>query len=173
MSRVLPDLSQKSVQRQFLGHTHIDRGGLAPEPGRPFAVAPRDPSRFVEHEGREVHGKRVIREGRVVMPSRWNRLSFEPVHTGAEQLLVEQAFQRPKPPRQHLAQKPRNVQRLYRPQDQRGVQSVFVIMDRKTGQVLARVRGSAAHCEIEAEKLARSQACELADLKVVFEGELA
>ncbi|WP_419694850.1 hypothetical protein ACN2CC_32060 [Mesorhizobium muleiense] len=46
-------------------------------------------------------------------------------------------------------------------------------MDREQGQVLARVKGSAAHCEIEAEKLARSQGFELADLKVLFEGELA
>lgn len=72
--------------------------------------------------------------------------------------------------RQHQPQ--RNAQRLYRPQDQRGVQSVFVIMDRVSGQVLARVRGNAAHCEIEAEKLARSQGGTLADLRVVFEGEL-
>ncbi len=51
--------------------------------------------------------------------------------------------------------------------------TVFVIMDRKTGQVLARVRGGAARCEIEAEKLARSQGGTLADLRVVWEGELA
>ena len=72
--------------------------------------------------------------------------------------------------RQH--QIPRNDRRMYRPQDQRGVSTVFVILDRETDQVLARVRGGAAHCEVEAEKLACSQGCELADLKVVFEGEL-
>lgn len=75
--------------------------------------------------------------------------------------------------RQHQAKIPRNTRRLYRPQDQRGVETVFVIMDREQGQVLARVKGSAAHCEIEAEKLARSQGGELSDLKVIFEGELA
>jgi len=72
--------------------------------------------------------------------------------------------------RQHKAR--RNKRRLYRPQDQRDVQTCFVILDRETGHVLARVRGDAAHCEIEAEKLARSQGCELSDLRVVFEGEL-
>lgn len=65
----------------------------------------------------------------------------------------------------------RNVQRLYRPQDQRGVQTVFVIEDRSNGQELARVRGGAAHCEIEAEKLARSQGYDFKDLIVRFEGE--
>jgi hypothetical protein len=73
--------------------------------------------------------------------------------------------------RQHQAL--RNARRLYSPQDQRGVTIVFLIMDRVTGQVLARVRGCALHCEQEAEKLARSQGCELADLKVIFEGECA
>lgn len=52
------------------------------------------------------------------------------------------------------------------------MQAVFVIMDRLTGQVLARVRGNAVHCKIEAEKLAQSMSVDLRDLRVRFEGEL-
>ncbi|RWM32616.1 MAG: hypothetical protein EOR77_21540 [Mesorhizobium sp.] len=99
----------------------------------------------------------------------WNRLSKERVRG----CTLRETEPSARPSRQHQAKIPRNTRRLYRPQDQRGVETVFVIMDREQGQVLARVKGSAAHCEIEAEKLARSQGFELADLKVLFEGELS
>ncbi|RWI47555.1 MAG: hypothetical protein EOR34_10460 [Mesorhizobium sp.] len=98
----------------------------------------------------------------------WNKLSKERVRG----CTLRETEPSARPSRQHLAPVPRNAKRLYRPQDQRDVTTVFVIMDRVTGQVLARVKGGAAHCEIEAEKLARSQGGELADLNVIFEGEL-
>ncbi|RUU78237.1 hypothetical protein [Mesorhizobium sp. M7A.F.Ca.MR.362.00.0.0] len=98
----------------------------------------------------------------------WNKMSKERVKTSTP--LPEPRAQIS---RQHQAPIPRNARRLYSPQDQRGVETRFVIMDRQEGQVLARVKGSALHCEKEAEKLARSQGCELADLKVIFEGELS
>ncbi|RWH52249.1 MAG: hypothetical protein EOQ82_26490 [Mesorhizobium sp.] len=99
----------------------------------------------------------------------WNKLSKERVRG----CTLRETEPSARMSRQHQAKIPRNARRLYSPQDQRGVETVFVIMDRVTGQVLARVRGGATHCEIEAEKLARSQGGELADLKVIFEGELA
>lgn len=96
----------------------------------------------------------------------WNTLSKERVRTHEP---VPEPSARLS--RQHQAAPKRNARRLYTPQDQRGVETVFVIMDRQEGQVLARVKGTALHCEVEAEKLARSQGFELADLKVIFEGE--
>jgi hypothetical protein len=142
--RVLPDLSQKPR----LGHrtTHT--------------VLVRDDGFAQSHSFAEpVH--RV-----------WNKLSKERVRgcTAPEREALERVSARPS--RQHQAPIKRNARRLYTPQDQRGVETVFVIMDRQEGQVLARVKGGALHCEVEAEKLARSQGFELSDLKVVFEGEL-
>ncbi len=98
----------------------------------------------------------------------WNSMSFGRVKT--REPLPEPSARMS---RQHQAPVHRNVQRLYRPQDQRGVETVFVIMDRVTGQVLARVRGDAVHCEKEAEKLVRSQGGTLSDVKVLIEGEVA
>ncbi|TPL42599.1 MULTISPECIES: hypothetical protein [unclassified Mesorhizobium] len=98
----------------------------------------------------------------------WNKLSKERVHTHEP---VPEPSARPS--RQRQAPITRNARRLYTPQDQRGVETVFVIMDRQEGHALARVKGGALHCEVEAEKLARSQGFELSDLKVVFEGELS
>lgn len=97
----------------------------------------------------------------------WNALSKERVHTHEP---VPEPSARLS--RQHQAPVRRNAKRLYTPQDQRGVETRFVIEDRVTGQVLARVKGGALHCEVEAEKLARSQGCELSDLRVYFEGEI-
>ncbi|MBN7759764.1 hypothetical protein JF546_19115 [Nitratireductor aquimarinus] len=142
--RILPVLDQKPVRRHFASHVVIQREDYTP-PQTPHSV---------EHRS-------------------WNSLSFSRLRgcSAPEREALERVSARPS--RQHQAPVRRNVMRLYRPQDQRGVRTVFVIMDRVTGQVLARVRGDAAHCEIEAEKLARSQGCQLADLKVIFEGELS
>lgn len=142
--RVLQDLTQKSRHGQRLAHTVLVR-----EDGFTQSHSLAEP----------VH--RV-----------WNELSKERVRgcTAHEQEALQRVSARPS--RQHQAPVRRNAKRLYTPQDQRGVETRFVIEDRVTGQVLARVKGGAAHCEIEAEKLARSQGGELSDLRVYFEGEL-
>lgn len=156
-----------SIQRTTEGwiprHVHIVRESHAICPQQPSV-----PTRFTESVGRLVNNNKVVREGKVLDPRPWNSLSFpERLETtpppGRE---VSAARGR----RQHQAK--RNMRRFYRPQDQRDVQTVFVVIDRLSGQVLARVRGSAAHCEIEAEKLAQSQGGTIADLRVIFEGEL-
>lgn len=166
--RVLQDLTQKPRHAQVLGHVVVERDGLVVLKDKPMVQAPSVTSRTVESTGRVIRRGRVVREGWVQDPAPWNKLHMpERVATTPPTPQLRASGGR----RQHQPQ--RNVVRLYRPQDQRNVQTVFVIMDRDTGQVLARVRGGAAHCEIEAEKLARSQGFELADLKVVFEGELA
>ncbi|MER8983948.1 hypothetical protein [Mesorhizobium sp. M0843] len=142
--RVLQDLTQKPRLGHRLAHTVIERA-------EGFAQS---------HSMAEV-------EHRV-----WNKLSKERLSCASpERDALDRVSARPS--RQHQAPIKRNARRLYSPQDQRGVETVFVIMDRLMGQVLARVKGSALHCEKEAEKLARSQGFELADLKIIFEGELA
>mgnify|MGYP001093769301 CR=1 FL=1 len=70
----------------------------------------------------------------------WNALSKERVHTHEP---VPEPSARLS--RQHQAAPKRNTKRLYTPQDQRGVETRFVIEDRVTGQVLARVKGGALH----------------------------
>ncbi|TPJ51742.1 MULTISPECIES: hypothetical protein [unclassified Mesorhizobium] len=142
--RVLPDLSQKPRRGQRLAHTVLVR-----EDGFSQSHSLAD----------MVH--RV-----------WNGFSLPKVAcTAPEREALERVSARPS--RQHQAPVRRNARRLYSPQDQRGVETVFVIMDRQEGQVLARVKGGALHAEVEAEKLARSQGFELSDLKVIFEGELS
>ncbi|ESY35748.1 hypothetical protein NKK48_01450 [Mesorhizobium sp. C386A] len=142
--KILPDLSQPKMRRVFARATVVER-----EDG--FSQS---------HSMAEV-------EHRV-----WNKLSKERLSCASpERDALDRVSARPS--RQHQAPIKRNARRLYSPQDQRGVETVFVIMDRLMGQVLARVKGSALHCEKEAEKLARSQGFELADLKIIFEGELA
>ena len=152
MSKILADLTQKPRRARRLGHTVIVRdAGLGDHaPGAPI--------------GAKITGKRCP-------TGRWNDLHMpEKVATKPPVPELRASGGR----RQH--QPARNVQRFYTPQDQRNVQTVFVVIDRHAhdgrGQVLARVRGCAAHCEIEAEKLVRSQGGTMADVKVVFEGEL-
>lgn len=148
MSKILADLTPHTYPKFHLGHTHLvrDDGGLyETQPGQPV--------------GAKIRGKR--------MPSpRHNSLSMTRVKTHEPVVEVKIST------RQHQAQKPRNARRLYRPQDQRGAYPVFQIMDRVTGQVLARVRGTVNHVEVEAEQLARSQGGDLADLKILIQGEI-
>ncbi|WP_353645750.1 hypothetical protein [Mesorhizobium sp. WSM2239] len=147
MSKILADLTQKPQGRQFARATVLVHDeGIGGNPGSPV--------------GAKITGKRCP-------TGRWNKMSF-PERVPTRPVMAEVRVSGG----QRQLQPKRNPMRLYRPQDQRGVQTVFVIFDRDTGQELARVRGNASHCEIEAEKLARSQGCEFADLIVKFEGEL-
>ncbi|TGR74919.1 hypothetical protein EN836_33100, partial [Mesorhizobium sp. M1C.F.Ca.ET.193.01.1.1] len=121
--RVLPDLTQKPRLGQRLAHVVLVR-----EDGFTQAHSMAEPEHRV-----------------------WNALSKERVRgcTAHEREALQRISARPS--RQHQAPVRRNAKRLYTPQDQRGVETAFLIEDRLTGQVLARVKGTALHCEVEAE----------------------
>ena len=141
--RLLDDLAQKPVKRHFCAHTIVDRGDPSPEPGKPIGNAPKDR-----------HG-----------PG-WNRLHMPervPVSEPVPELRLH-------PARRQIPAPKRNARRFYSPQDQSQIHPLFLLIDRASGQVLARVRGTLNHVEVEAEKFARAQGCELADLEILIEG---
>ena len=98
----------------------------------------------------------------------WNRLHMPervPVSEPVPELRLH-------PARRQIPAPKRNARRFYSPQDQSQVHPLFLLIDRASGQVLARVRGTQNHVEVEAEKFARAQGCELGDLRILIEGAI-
>ena len=136
---IRPDLAQKPVKRHFCAHTIVDRGDPCPSRASRWASAQVT-------RGTARPGTGCTCPSACLFPNPCPNCACT------------------RPGASHPGPK-RNARRFYSPQDQSQIHPLFLLIDRASGQVLARVRGTLNHVEVEAEKFARAQGCELADLR--------